>query len=141
MGGRSNIVRLPNRTIIDDCYNANPVSMKAALDLLSGALGRKAAILGDMFELGSNSDKMHEEVGAYAVEKEIDAVFCVGKSARLMYDAALIRYDGTQDIRYFENREELLESLPELIYAGDTILVKASHGMGFAEVVEALKQM
>ncbi|MDE5679065.1 MAG: UDP-N-acetylmuramoyl-tripeptide--D-alanyl-D-alanine ligase, partial [Lachnospiraceae bacterium] len=78
---------------------------------------------------------------AYAVEKEIDAVFCVGKSARLMYDAALIRYDGTQDIRYFENREELLESLPELIYAGDTILVKASHGMGFAEVVEALKQM
>lgn len=141
VGGRSNIVKLPGRTVIDDCYNANPVSMKAALDLLSGALGRKVAILGDMFELGNHSDKMHEEVGAYAVEKEIDAVFCVGESARLMYDAALIRYDGTQDIRYFENREELLESLPELIYAGDTILVKASHGMGFASVVEALRQM
>lgn len=97
--------------------------------------------MGDMFELGNNSDKMHEEVGAYAVEKDIDAVFCVGESARLMYDAALVRYDGTQDVRYFENREELLESLPELILAGDTILVKASHGMGFASVVEALQQM
>jgi len=141
VGGRSHIVRLAKRTVIDDCYNANPVSMKAALDLLSGALGRKIAILGDMFELGNHSDKMHEEVGAYAVEKEIDAVFCVGESARFMYDAALVRYDGMQDIRYFAAKEELLESLPDLVLEGDTILVKASHGMGFAEIVEALKQM
>lgn len=141
VGGRSHIVRLQDKTVIDDCYNANPVSMKAALDLLSGALGRRVAILGDMFELGNNSDRMHEEIGAYAVEKEIDAIFCVGESARLIYDGALVKYDGAQDIRYFADKEELLESLPELVFGGDTILVKASHGMGFAGIVEALKQM
>lgn len=141
VGGRSHIMELADRTVIDDCYNANPVSMKAAIDLLSGALGRKTAILGDMFELGDNSDKMHGEVGAYAVEKGIDVIFCVGESARFMYDAALAKYDGTQDIRYFADKKELLESLPALVCAGDTILVKASHGMGFAEIVEALKQI
>ena len=115
--------------------------MKAALDLLSTALERKVAVLGDMFELGENSDALHAEVGAYAVEKGMDAVFCVGKSARFMYDAAMEKYDGSQDIRYFEDREELLACLPGLLKPKDTVLIKASHGMGFASVVEALKKM
>lgn len=141
VGGRSHIMQLSSMTVIDDCYNANPVSMKAAIDLLATAVGRKAAILGDMFELGENSDKMHASVGAYAVEQGIDAVFCVGESARFMYDAALEKYDGSQDVRYFEDREELLNSLPGLIEKGDTVLVKASHGMGFDKVVEGLKTL
>lgn len=141
VGGRSNILKISDKTVIDDCYNANPVSMKAALDLLSTALERKVAVLGDMFELGENSDALHAEVGAYAVEKGMDAVFCVGKSARFMYDAAMEKYDGSQDIRYFEDREELLACLPGLLKPKDTVLIKASHGMGFASVVEALKKM
>ena len=139
VGGRSNILWLPNITVIDDCYNANPASMKAAINLLATALGRKTAILGDMFELGKESDRMHATIGAYAIEQGIDVVFCVGENARFMYDAALELYDGTQDIRYYEDREELLESLPDLLEMGDTVLVKASHGMGFVKVVDYLK--
>ncbi len=141
VGGRSHIMKLPDITVIDDCYNANPVSMKAAIDLLATAIGRKTAILGDMFELGENSDRMHASVGAYAVEQGIDVIFCVGQNSRFMYDAALEKYDGSQDIRYFEDREELLDSLPGLMKKGDTILVKASHGMGFDKVVESLKTL
>ncbi|MBQ8597334.1 MAG: UDP-N-acetylmuramoyl-tripeptide--D-alanyl-D-alanine ligase, partial [Lachnospiraceae bacterium] len=63
VGGRSHVISLQGRTIIDDCYNANPVSMKAAIDLLTMALGRKVAILGDMFELGANEKELHGEIG------------------------------------------------------------------------------
>ncbi len=69
--------------IIDDCYNANPVSMKAAIDLLATAPGRKVAILGDMFELGENEKAMHGEVGEYAAEKGIDLILCVGELSKL----------------------------------------------------------
>lgn len=137
--GRSRLIRLADKMIIDDCYNANPISMKAAVDLLMTATGRKTAILGDMFELGEGSENMHAEVGAYAVEQGVDALYCVGEKSRFMYDAALERYDGSQDIRYYENREELLESLPLLLQEGDTILVKASHGMGFSAIVDSLQ--
>lgn len=139
LGGRSHILRLQDKVVIDDCYNANPVSMKAAIDLLVTAEGRKVAILGDMFELGENSNQMHGQIGDYAVEKGIDVILCIGDNSRFMYDAAFEKYDGSQDIRYFADREELLENLPGLLLPDDTILVKASHGMGFEKVVESLK--
>lgn len=139
LGGRSHIIRLQNKIVIDDCYNANPVSMQAAIDLLATAEGRKVAILGDMFELGENSNQMHALIGDYAVEKEIDMILCTGENSRYMYDAAFEKYDGSQDIRYFADREELIENLPGLLMPEDTILVKASNGMGFHKVVEALK--
>jgi len=139
VGGRSNVMQLADKTVIDDCYNANPVSMKAAIDLLTMGLGRKVAILGDMFELGENSDAMHGEVGAYAAEKEIDVICCVGENSRHMYEAAKAIQKPGQEIRYFTTREELLERLSEIVKALDTILVKASHGMGFDKVIEGLK--
>ena len=61
-----------NRLLIDDCYNANPVSMEAAIDLLKMALTRKAAVLGDMFELGENSDALHERVGIVLLYRRSD---------------------------------------------------------------------
>ena len=139
LGGRSNILQVRNMIVIDDCYNANPVSMKAALNLLLNAKGRKVAILGDMFELGEKSNQMHAAIGAYAVEKGIDVILCTGENSRFMYDAAVERNDGSKNIRYFADREELLKSLPGLLEPEDTILVKASHGMGFDMVVETLK--
>ena len=139
LGGRSNILQVRNMIVIDDCYNANPVSMKAALNLLLNAKGRKVAILGDMFELGEKSNQMHAAIGAYAEEKGIDVILCTGENSRFMYDAAVERNDGSKNIRYFADREELLKSLPGLLEPEDTILVKASHGMGFDMVVETLK--
>lgn len=137
VGGRSHVISLPAYTVIDDCYNANPVSMKAALDLLTMALGRKAAILGDMFELGEKEKELHGEVGAYAAEKEIDVLICVGSLSRHMYDEAQ-RVNRKSEIYYFKTRDEMLTSLEEILKPGDSVLVKASHGMQFEKVVEFL---
>lgn len=137
VGGRSHVIALPSRTIIDDCYNANPVSMKSAIDLLTMALGRKVAILGDMFELGTNENELHGEVGAYAAEKKIDVLICVGSLSKNMYDSAC--KESTGQVHYFETRDEMLRLVWGILKPGDNILVKASHGMHFETVVEALQ--
>lgn len=138
VGGRNNLIRTERFTLIDDCYNANPVSMKAGIDLLCMAEGTKVAILGDMFELGENSDAMHAEVGSYGVEKELDFLLCVGENSRHMYEAAL-RDKKESKVDYFETRDALLAALEEKtleLPAGSTVLIKASHGMKFSRVVE-----
>ncbi len=142
VGGRNNLIRAEKYTLIDDCYNANPVSMKAGIDLLCMADTATAAILGDMFELGTDSDKMHAEVGAYAAEKGVDRILCVGENSRHMYEAA-VQTAGADRVTYFGTREELLSVLtpaPETVLpTGCTVLIKASHGMKFSEVVELLR--
>ena len=141
VGGRSNIISTGHYTLIDDCYNANPVSMKAAIDLLSLADTRKVAVLGDMFELGADEASLHADVGAYAAAKGIDLILATGKLSLHMYNAAKEKSAG--EVRYFESREELLRALHEegLLRINDTILIKASHGMGFQAVVESLSSL
>ena len=142
ISGRNNLISTETLTLIDDCYNANPVSMKAGIDLLCMADTKKFAILGDMFELGENSDRMHAGVGEYAAEKNIDGLLCVGENSRHMYEAALKKQSGCR-VCYFKTRDELLSALretrKELLPDGCTVLIKASHGMHFEEVVELLK--
>lgn len=137
VSGRFHIIEAPNYTVIDDCYNANPISMKASLDVLTDALGRKVAILGDMGELGADERKMHKEVGKHAAEKEIDVLLCVGELSKDMADAAGEVNSKTQ-VRHFADKEALMKELPELLEKGDTVLVKASHFMEFGEIVEKL---
>ncbi len=142
ISGRSHLMQTERYMIIDDCYNANPMSMRAAIELLSYALTRKVAFLGDMFELGTDSDQMHEEVGVCAVQADIDVLVCVGDNSKHMYNAAKASMDehgGNTEIRYYETRDEAISHLHDLIQQGDTILVKASHGMGFTQVVEYLQ--
>jgi UDP-N-acetylmuramoyl-tripeptide--D-alanyl-D-alanine ligase len=136
LSGRNNIIVHEKWTIIDDCYNANPVSMKAAIDLLNIANTNKVAILGDMFELGSRSEELHKEVGAYVASGKVDVLVCVGKLSSNMYDGAAGIFKGK--LVYFETRDELIEALPTIVKENDTILVKASHGMEFENVVKAL---
>ena len=138
LSGRFHIIETGNRTIVDDCYNANPVSMKASLDVLQDALGRRVAILGDMGELGKEEVEMHREVGVYAAARDIDKIICVGELAGDMAEAARLAAP-TKDIVHFAKKEGLMEALPEMIRDGDTILVKASHFMEFEKVVEMLK--
>ena len=143
VGGRSNLISLKNRTILDDCYNANPVSMKAALDLLKQADTRKVAVLGDMFELGEGQEAMHAEIGTYAVERGIDVLVCVGELSQNMYDAAIkAKNDSNSDIKvyYMKDTQEVIDKIEDYLEKDDAILVKASHGMGFAKVVEALQK-
>lgn len=138
LSGRFHIIETGKRTIVDDCYNANPVSMKASLDVLQDALGRRVAILGDMGELGKDEVEMHREVGVYAAARDIDKIICVGELAGDMAEAARLAAP-TKDIVHFAKKEGLMEALPEMIRDGDTILVKASHFMEFEKVVEMLK--
>ncbi len=154
VGGRSHVMALPSYTVIDDCYNANPVSMKAAIDLLTMAIGRKVAVLGDMFELGEKECELHREVGTYAAEKGIDVLICVGGLSQNMYEGALsagkneLTAAGVKDrpvlegqkVYYFATRDEMLVELKSLIKPGDSVLVKASHGMQFEKVVEYLSE-
>lgn len=143
VGGRSNLIALENRTILDDCYNANPVSMKAAIDLLKQANTRKVAVLGDMFELGEGQERMHSEIGIYAVEKDIDVLVCVGELSKNMYNAALKEKEASKkniQICHMKDTQEVINNIKEILEKGDTILVKASHGMGFANVVKTLQE-
>ena len=82
IAGRNNIIKTDNYTIIDDCYNANPVSMKASVDVVDMALGRKVCILGSMFELGDNEKNLHYDVGQYVGAKSIDVLITIGDLAR-----------------------------------------------------------
>ncbi len=142
VSGRSHIIRGRRYTIVDDCYNANPRSMYAAIDTLGYAITRKVAILGDMYELGEEAEKLHAEVGDYAASSGIDSLIFVGALAKHMYKSASL-HEGVE-IRYYPNRELLLAALSdptkEILKQNDTILVKASHGMGFSDIVEFLKK-
>lgn len=145
IGGRNNLIRLSDYTLIDDCYNANPVSMKAALELLAMADTTRVAILGDMFELGEKSDSMHAEVGTYAAALGLERIICVGDNALHMSEAAKKTAVFGQQVTYFATRQQLLQALTEnrekLLPKGCTVLLKASHGMQFAEVLELLKNI
>lgn len=140
IGGRFHIIEKGGRLIIDDCYNANPVSMKASLDVLKDAKHRKVAVLGDMFELGENTEELHTEVGVHAAKNKIDLLICTGALSRHMAEAA-VQAGGCGEVIYTETMEELMQILPGKLQADDTILVKASHGMNFSKIVEILKEM
>ena len=138
VSGRNNLIETDSLMIIDDCYNANPVSTKASLDVLATADTRKVAILGDMFELGENEKELHYGVGKHAAEKGIDLVICIGGLSENTAKGA--SYSNTE-VRYFETKAEFLSQADKFLKKGDTVLVKASHGMEFPEIVEKLKDL
>ena len=140
VSGHSSIVETDRFTIMDDCYNANPISTKAGLDVLAEAEERKVAILGDMFELGSDERKLHYEVGEYAADKGIDCIVWAGELAKEYYDGAKAA-GKTEGLYYFATRDEAVDRLKNIVKENDAILVKASHGMKFEKIVEVLKQM
>ena len=139
ISGRFKMIETEKLLIVDDCYNANPMSMKASLDVLHDGAGRRVAILGDMGELGENEAALHREVGAHAASCGIDACVCVGELSCYMAEAAR-ETDPEFPVFYEPARESLLENLSRYIQEGDTVLVKASHFMKFEEVVKALQE-
>lgn len=140
VGGRANIKESGYIRIIDDCYNANPNSMAASLASLSGVEGRKVAILGDMKELGSASRDLHRSIGVLAGEYGIDSLICLGAEAEFIYKG-FISGGFETEAWHFPMKEAMFSVLPRLIKKGDTVLVKASHSMGFDEVVSELEKL
>lgn len=139
VSGRFHIIENESYTIIDDCYNANPVSMKASLEVLQDGLNRRVAVLGDMGELGANEAKLHAEVGSFAGSCKIDALYCAGPLSAGMAEAAKAQNEALE-VRHFAAREELMEALPGLLKPGDTVLVKASHFMQYEKIVKLLSE-
>lgn len=137
IGGRSNLIHVKGMTLIDDCYNANPVSMKDSIDVLSKADGRKIAVLGDMGELGEKENELHAQIGAYLSEKNIDCLFCTGELSREIASEA--KKNPRCTVAHFSSKEELIPALLQEVKEGDTILIKASHFMEYPKIVEALK--
>ena len=135
ISGRMCIEKANGLTVLNDAYNANPGSMKAAIDVLSYAKGRKVCVLGDMFELGDKAEEYHRQVGSYAAKKGIDEILCVGELAKGIYDGASERCGNAS---YFKTQNELLEKIEGHIHSGDTVLVKASRGMKLEKTVEYL---
>ncbi|MFI3237711.1 MAG: UDP-N-acetylmuramoyl-tripeptide--D-alanyl-D-alanine ligase [Lachnospiraceae bacterium] len=141
VGGRSNIIHNKDGIIIDDCYNANPGSMKTAIELLNSAIGVKTAILGDMFELGEFTLDLHAEVGVYAVTHGVHRMICIGELSKRMYEAAKLHIGNLseREVLYFEDKASFFHAYTKGAFRSDAVLVKASHGMAFEEIVEWLK--
>ncbi|MFN4148579.1 MAG: UDP-N-acetylmuramoyl-tripeptide--D-alanyl-D-alanine ligase, partial [Rhodocyclaceae bacterium] len=119
-------------TVIDDSYNANPDSMRAAIDVLAALPGRRIFVMGDMGEVGEMAGQLHSEVGGYAKSQGIDLLFALGEKS-----AAAVHDFGSGG-RHFASVEALVRALEPLLDADTTVLVKGSRFMKMERVVDAI---
>lgn len=141
IAGRNHLIETDRYSIIDDCYNANPVSMKSSLSVLSGADTRTVAILGDMFELGNSEKEMHYETGAFAADAGINVLICIGGLSTETARGAREASSGSDmEVLHYDTKEDFLNEAGQILHKNDTILVKASHAMDFAKIVEELQK-
>lgn len=135
-GMRQHLVRVNDVTVIEDCYNASPDSMRAALGILRDLkTDRKIAVLGDMNELGALSGQAHHDVGVYTAQCA-DVLFAVGEKAEGFVSGA--QDAKLSQVEYFTSKEALAQRLEEVIQPGDGVLFKASRGMKLEEVITDL---
>ncbi len=139
---RQNIYEKNGITIIEDCYNASPESMRAALDVQRSAVarrgGRAVALLGDMLELGDNSPELHQKVGEYAAQAGVKQLVTIGQRAVKIaegwgLDSAVIVADP-------EEKVAAAEVLISILRPGDVLLVKASRGLALEKITEILNE-
>ncbi|MBR0128055.1 MAG: UDP-N-acetylmuramoyl-tripeptide--D-alanyl-D-alanine ligase [Firmicutes bacterium] len=139
-GSRLRKVKGKRMTVIDDTYNANPDSMKSALKVLaqSPCKGHRIAVLGDMFELGDDSDKLHYSVGIFARGCGIDKLVAIGDRAAEIARGA---EGGDLEVRYFPTKEDFYEEMQQITGEGDIVLVKASRGMKMEDIVARVAEL
>ncbi|MGH6608652.1 MAG: UDP-N-acetylmuramoyl-tripeptide--D-alanyl-D-alanine ligase [Burkholderiaceae bacterium] len=130
--GRGARLRTADGWLIDDTYNANPDSMRAAIDLLAASPPLRVLVLGDMGEVGARGGEFHREIGEYACERGIDALFAIGPSMR-----ESVRAFG-QSASHFGDIDALTTALRAALQPGSTVLVKGSRFMRMERVVQAL---
>ncbi len=137
VSGRMHRLRGPaGCVLIDDAYNANPGSVKAAIDVLAGCTGARILVMGDMGELGEEAWLMHAEIGDYAAAKKLDAVFTVGSLSQAVSE----EFNGPA--RHFDSQQALIEHLFRVVDGSDyTLLIKGSRSARMDRVVSALTQV
>ena len=148
VGMRQNVYEIGGITVIEDCYNASPESMRAAINVLQTLssqkkAGRMAAVLGNMYELGENSDRFHEEIGLYFAQKGGSLLYTFGQSAEQIAGGAILGGMLPENI-YRNGDTKAVELSGEMLLhslrAGDTLLVKASRGAAAERILEYLKK-
>lgn len=136
---RLQIIDTAGYTIIDDCYNANPYSLHAAVRTLCHFKDRrKVIVIGDMLELGEGSGALHAELGGWIAKTSVDVVLAVGKETLALAEAAHSQ-NARQSIRHYRSVQSLMGHLKEVIKDDDVVLVKGSRSMRLERVVGALK--
>jgi UDP-N-acetylmuramoyl-tripeptide--D-alanyl-D-alanine ligase len=138
---RMQIKRLGPITLIDDCYNANPSSTRAALETLGNftAATRRVAVLGDMLELGEAGPHLHSEIGKTLVEMGVDSLFTFGNLSRHINQAAREKGLSAKSAQHFSDFDLMAGELIQQIRPGDVLLVKGSRGMKLERVGDVLK--
>jgi len=135
---RMEFIKANGLTIINDCYNAAPASMEAALKVLSTQSGRKIAVLGDIKELGSYAHNAHKTIGAQATALSIDALFTLGENGQLIAEGAKESGMAKEQIFSFLNIDDLNQALSHFVAEGDVLLIKASRAMCLERVTAHL---
>ncbi|HBV74661.1 MAG TPA: UDP-N-acetylmuramoyl-tripeptide--D-alanyl-D-alanine ligase, partial [Ruminococcaceae bacterium] len=136
-GMRQNLVQVGGVQVIEDCYNASPDSMRAALQTLGKLpVHRRYAVLGAMLELGDYAKEAHTQVGKMAAENGIDGVLAYGADAAYIVDAA--KQAGLENARWFDTKEALAQSLAQQVQPGDGVLFKGSRGMHLEDVMHTV---
>ena len=135
--GRLTIINKKDITIINDCYNASLDSIKSALNVLSTFKTRKVAILGDVLETGSYEEEIHKNIGK-SIIGNTDILILVGDSIKYTYDEVIKNDFNKDNIYVFNTYEDVIKNIDNIIKKGDTILLKASHGIKLSNVVEYL---
>lgn len=145
---RQNIYDVGGITVIDDCYNASPESMRAAIDVLTSIASRRGvkpcALLGDMLELGEFSRLMHDQLGQYAAQMKVQKLYCYGAMADIVAEAAIkkgVRADNVYVSLDSDNPTEMAKMINSSMQSGDVLLVKASRAVSAERVIEALKKI
>lgn len=145
---RQNIYDVGGITVIDDCYNASPESMRAAIDVLTSIASRRGvkpcALLGDMLELGEYSRLMHDQLGQYAAQMKVQKLYCYGAMADIVAEAAIrkgVRADNVYVSLDSDNPTEMAKMINSSMQSGDVLLVKASRAVSAERVIEALKKI
>ncbi len=133
-GMRQQILNVGGVTIINDCYNASPESVKSSSSILKNIPGRRSImVIGDMLELGENSEKIHNDLGRYVALEDIHTILSVGDRAKFLIDGALATNPNINGI-YCKNNVEACENLKNIIKKGDKILIKGSRGIHMEEI-------
>jgi len=144
---RQRIYEIEHLTIIDDCYNASPESMRAALDVLSSFASRRGkrpiALLGDMLELGDHSRLMHDQLGQYAAQSKISKLFCYGMMSDIVAEAAIkkgVRAENVFVCLDTRDPQTMADMILKELGSDDVLLVKASRAIHAEKVIECLKK-
>ena len=145
-GMRQEILQIGGRTVIADCYNAAPESMRAAIDVLCECApkgGRRIAILGDMLELGKHSIEIHRGIGGYLQDHGVDLLIAVGNGGvEIAQGAVEAGMDPAKTLLFIDRNDvdSIVKALIDNICEGDTLLFKASRGVQLERVISALKE-